>query len=286
MYMNLCPQTVGMGNASFRELVSLANKHGFEGIDLPTHEVTTISQAEQAAEEIKAAGLNWGLFSLPMDYLQGDDTSFAEGLVRLEGILPTVKAAGCTRAYNHVWPGSNTMEFKENFKWHVERLKKLTDLLGRYNVRLGLEFIGPKTLRDSFKYPFIYSLVQVAELAEAVSPDLGLVIDCFHWYTSGGTLDDLRDSLTGRHIVNVHVNDAVFGRTREEQLDLERAMPLSTGIIDAVGVVKILRALKYDGPVICEPFNPTIGRLKALPNEQAAGEVAERMKDLFRKSQE
>jgi sugar phosphate isomerase/epimerase len=283
MYINLCPYTIGIKNLSFDNLAALAVKNGFGGIDFIPDQFASMDHVEEAAGRMKELNLQWGLFPMPSDFLAVGEHEFSEGINRLGKILPLVKAAGCRRTYNHIWPGNDSRPYDENFKWHVNRLKVLADLLSEYDVTLGLEFIGPKTLRDSFKYPFIHTMEQTLELTASVSPSLGLAVDCFHLYTSGGTTEDIL-KLSGVPIVNVHANDASPGRRREEQLDLERQMPMASGIVDSPGILKALRNINYDGPIICEPFQPTVGRFHGMSDEEVAREVSEVMKKLFKRS--
>ena len=60
-----------------------------------------------------------------------------------------------------------------------------------------------------------------------------MVLDIFHLWTFGGTCDELRQLLPPRRMVNVHANDGAAGRTRDEQLDDERELPLGSGLVDA-----------------------------------------------------
>lgn len=284
MYINLNPFTIGINDLSFNNLVNLAQKYGFGGVEFLPQQFPSVKQAKEAGDLMKKLNLQWGLFPLPCDFSNVSDEEFEEGIAKLKKVLPLVKAAGCKRAYNHIWPGSNLRPYEENFKWHVEKLKILVELLGSYDVKLGLEFIGAKTLRDSFKYSFIFNIHQALELADAVSPDLGIIIDCFHLYTSGGLAEDVLAVGTGDRIVNVHANDAYPGRAREEQQDLERQLPMSSGIIDIEGIFKVLKELKYSGPVICEPFHPTVGRFQGMADEEVVIEVSKVMKELLSKN--
>jgi sugar phosphate isomerase/epimerase len=281
MFMNLCPGTVGLDGADFGELVPLAAEAGFGGIDIPAVSISDASEAREIGQLVERCGLHTGLFFLPCDFLAIDDAGFGEGLAQLREVAPLAAAAGCRRTYNHVWPGSNERDFGANWDWHVERLSALLETLSANGIRLGIEFIGPKTLRDTFAHEFVHTLPQALELADAVSPDLGIVLDTFHWYTSGGSLDDVRHGLTGQRVVNVHVNDATAGRSREEQQDLERQMPLATGLIDSPAVLRILDDLGYDGPVICEPFQPSVGRFREMAPAAVLAEVAASMEGLF-----
>ena len=90
-------------------------------------------------------------------------------------------------------------------------------------------------------------------LGREIGPNVGLLLDCWHWYTSHGTLDDLK-RLTAEQVVYVHVNDAPAGIPVDEQQDMVRALPGETGVIDIVGFLQTLRAIGYDGPVTPEPF--------------------------------
>lgn len=286
MFLNLCPQTIGINVKSQDELIDLAVKYNFAGTDFMPGLCATKDEAKRISEKMKENNLKCGLFYLPYDFMNldtFDDTKFENGLKDLERILPLVKEAGCHRTYNHVWPGSNLFDYDENHKKVVYRLKKLVDLLGSFDVKIGIEFIGAKTLRDSYKYPFIYSLKQALQLADDISPELGIVIDCFSWYTSESTLDDINTCLKNRKVINVHVNDAAKGKTREEQEDLIRAMPLSSGIIDAVGILGLLKKNNYDGPIICEPFFPTRDRFAKMSNDDIVSEVSDCMNNIISK---
>jgi sugar phosphate isomerase/epimerase len=283
MYINLCPETVGIDGLSLQERIDLAVRHGFEGVDLPADELSSMDDAERAAEAIAAAGLRWGLFWLPADFL-AERAEYEEGMELLAELAPRVACAGCTRTYAHIWPGSHDMPYSENMGWHVRRLRPLAATLSEHGISLGLEFIGPKTLRAPFRYPFVHTLAQAAELADTVHPATGIVVDCFHWYTSGGTLQDLRRHLRAEQVVNVHANDARAGRQRDEQIDMEREMPLATGIIDAPGVLRVLDEMGYDGPLIAEPFQPALGRLRQLAPDDAAAEVIAVMRALVARS--
>lgn len=274
MFLNLNSHAVGITGLSFRETTDLAVRHGFAGIDCNVTGFTSVEEAKQAGDFLRGHGLRWGLFGMPCDVSNCSDEEFERGMTRLRDILPLVKAAGCTRTYNHIWPGSNTREAGQYADWLVHRLTPLVELLGRYGVQYGLEFLGPKHLRDAYRYPSLYTLGEMTRFMSRLPANVGIALDSFHWYTSGGTLDDVRALLKGDRIVGVHLNDARPGRTREEQMDQERELPGETGVIDLTGFVRTLRDIGYDGPVIAEPFKPQRDRLRLLPPDAAAKEVA------------
>ena len=90
-------------------------------------------------------------------------------------------------------------------------------------------------------------------MGEEIGPNVGLLLDCWHWHTSGGTTDDLRE-VPERKIVYVHVNDAPSGVPLDQHIDNQRALPGATGVIDIRGFLMTLEQIGYDGPVTPEPF--------------------------------
>jgi sugar phosphate isomerase/epimerase len=164
-----------------------------------------------------------------------------------------------------VLSGSNDRDYKENYQFHLDRFKPIAKILGDYGCSLGLEFIGPKTLLNSFKFPFIYKMQDMLALGSEIGPNVGVLLDCWHWYTSGGTLNDLH-GLVPAQIVYVHVNDAPFGINVDEQVDNVRALPGETGVIDIAHFLQAINQIGYDGPVTPEPFK---AELSDLPTDAA-----------------
>jgi sugar phosphate isomerase/epimerase len=152
-------------------------------------------------------------------------------------------------------PGHNELTYLKNFERHKNRLRRVAKVLKDSNIRLGLEFVGPRTTRSHFRFPFICSQLDMMELIEAIDTgNVGLLMDSWHWYTSHGTVDELLQ-LSNKNIVNVHVNDAPAGIPTDQQVDNRRKLPVTTGVIDLKGFINALVKIGYDGPVECEPFD-------------------------------
>ena len=217
----------------------------------------------------------WGF---PVNW-RGDEKTLQEGMDALPELAALGNRLGCTRTATWCMPGSDERDYQENWDWNLARFRPLTRILADHGCRLGIEFVGPKTLRDRFKYPFIYTLDGMMEFARALGTgNVGLLLDAYHLYTSGGSVGDL-DKIRNEDIVTVHVNDAVEGVPREEQIDQERRMPMESGVIDLAAFMRKLSDLGYDGPVTTEPFSP---RLKEIDDpEQAALLTAEYMGKLW-----
>ena len=195
-------------------------------------------------------------------------------------LAPLAQTVGVKRTYCHIWPGHKERKLDENLRWHVSRLQRVRDILHPCGITLGIEFLGPHHLRSG--HDFIHSIDGALKLIGAIGPGAGLVLDSYHWFCSGGTLEELPGKLSSVPIVNVHLNDAMAGRLREQQQDMERLLPMETGTIDVRGILSILRKLKYDGPVIVEPFKPWTDRFKQMGPDAAAKHVADLMKPLLK----
>ncbi|NQT51672.1 sugar phosphate isomerase/epimerase, partial [bacterium] len=108
-------------------------------------------------------------------------------------------------------------------------------------------------------------------LADAIGTgNVGLLLDCWHWYTSEGTTADIL-ALRPEQVVYVHVSDAPAGVPLDEHIDNQRAMPGATGVIDIAAFLGSLAKIGFDGPVTAEPFSQ---ELNAMENDAAAAAVS------------
>jgi sugar phosphate isomerase/epimerase len=196
---------------------------------------------------------------------RGEEATWQKGLEALPRLAQAAAAIGGTRTMTWIMPCSNDRDFGANWDFHVARFTPIARILADQGCSLGLEFIGPKTLRDSQKYPFVHTLSKMLEMGREIGPNVGLLLDCWHWYTSHGTLDEIR-ALRPEHVVYVHVNDAPAGIPIDSQIDNTRALPGETGVIDIAGFLQALQAIGYAGPITPEPFKK---ELSALPSDKA-----------------
>jgi len=91
-------------------------------------------------------------------------------------------------------------------------------------------------------------------------PNVGLLFDSFHWYTSHATREDIL-SLTADQIVLVHINDAP-DLPKDEQIDNQRLLP-GEGVIDLQGMLSALQIIGYNSYVSVETFSVEIPLLGA-----------------------
>jgi sugar phosphate isomerase/epimerase len=286
LFKNLSPGAIGIRGLSLAQQIDLAAQAGFDGIDFSIREAAGLADRHgihYVRDLFEEADVRPGQWGLPVAWR--DEDQWQEDLGQLGRLAAVGRELGCTRTATWCPPGSDERDYKENFAWHAARFGAIARVLCDNGCRLGIEFIGPKTLRAKAKYTFIYTLDGMMELARAIadksgtaSDNVGLLLDAWHLYTSGGSIADL-DRITAQNVVTVHVNDAPRGLTMAEYIDNDRRLPMETGVIDLPGFVRKLAAMGYDGPVTPEPFS---ARVNAIDDPlQAAQLVAEHMEKLW-----
>ena len=274
MFKNLNPSMIGI-SASLAEALEMAGQYGFGGIDLDLPEVDGMAgetSSEEVGDLFARSGQYPGNWGLPIEW-HGARQKWLEELDALRSYAALARDLGALRTTTVVRPWSEERAFDENYAFHVERLKPVAEILGEYGCRFGLEFIGPKTLRRGNRNEFIYTMDGMLALARDLGPNVGLLLDLWHWYTSHGTWEHLA-ALGNDDVVNVHVNDAPAGIPDDEQIDNARCLPGETGVLDIVRFLGVLDAAGYDGPVTAEPFS---ARLNALSPQDALQETSEAM---------
>jgi sugar phosphate isomerase/epimerase len=283
MFKNLSPGAIGIRGTSLPQAIELAAKAGFEGIDFSIREAAALADEhglQHVHDLFQDAGVRPGQWGLRVAW--NNDEQLQRDLEQLPKLAALGRQLGCTRTATWVTPCSDERTYEENFQWHTARFRPIAEILSEHNCRLGLEFIGPKTSRVRHRYEFIYTLEGMMELAEAIGTgNVGLLLDAWHLYTSGGSVQDL-DQITAQDVVTVHVNDAPAGVSRDEQIDNVRCLPMETGVIDLPGLLGKLQAMGYDGPVTSEPFSKRINAIAAHDPVLAAQTVAEHMDRMWR----
>jgi sugar phosphate isomerase/epimerase len=226
---------------------------------------------------MKDKGIVFGVASLPVEFRK-DDTAFASGMKALPSLAAGLRRAGVTRVTTYIMPCHDSLTYLNNFRIHASRLREIARVLKDGGVRLGLEYVGPRTLMVSRRYPFIHSMAEMRDLiGEIGTGNVGLLVDSFHWWTAGDTEADIL-ALKNEEIVSVDLNDGAAGVPREQQVDGRRELPGATGVIDLSTFLNALNKIGFDGPVRVEPFNKAVN---ALPREEACEATAKSLKQAF-----
>ena len=282
MYSSLMTGAIGLRGLGLEESIDLAAKAGFDAVWFDIAAAKAIAD-EKGVDYVKdlfaSKGVKPGGWGATVRWQ--DDAHRDADLEALKPLAALGVELGNPFTTSGIMPANNERPYDEQYAFILERLRPYAETLKSEGVSLGMEFIAPKTLRDKFTYEFIYSMPQMLELADKVGTgNVGVLFDVWHHYTAHGTLEEM-DLLTKDNVFVVHVNDAPTGLEIDEQQDLERTLPMETGVIPAPAMMARLAAIGFDGPVIAEPFSARINPLAETDPLAAATETRESIAKLF-----
>ena len=209
--------------------------------------------------------------------LDGDEAAFAAQLPKLAEDAAFCAAIGC-RSFQLVLRATTGGPTKEE-RWKLVRgrLAAIGEVLGKHDVRLGLEFLGPLVFRTrvgggrgrggasaadpnappppppSPPVPFIWTL---PETVKPCPKSAGRIwASCSTPGTGTIPAVPFRDPGRGIRIVHVHVSDA--RQTARRSPRQQRVMP-GEGSVDVLGFFRALGKAGYPGGVGPETIGPRI----------------------------
>jgi sugar phosphate isomerase/epimerase len=278
MTMDLVCGNIGV-SADQREAIDLAAQYGFESVGADGSFLAGLSAEELAALKARMKGkrLVFGAAGLPVEFRR-DEAAFKAGLEGLPRIAAGLQRAGVGRVTTWLMPCDDRLTYIRNFRQHARRLRAVANILKEHEIRLGLEYVGPKTSWTSRRYPFIHTMAEMKDLiAEIDTGNVGFLLDSWHWWNAGDTAADIL-SLKGRDVIAVDLNDAPAGIPKDQQVDNRRELPCATGVIPVGRFLNALNRLGYDGPVRAEPFNQALNRMS---KDEACAAVAASLRKAF-----
>ena len=276
--MSLDPGAIGV-KTNQKQLIEYAAEYGFEAVTPYADFLAQISNEERSnlLDKMQKTNIGWGVAGLPVEFRKDEDT-FRNGLSSLPHLAKGLQKANVTRVSTWIMPTHADLNYLKNFQQHATRLREVAKILADHDLRFGLEYVGPTTLRQTKKYAFVHTLEETQALIEEIGQkNMGVVLDSFHWFTAE---EDVKDILTlsNTDVVAADLNDAHAGRSAVEQIDGERELPMATGLIDTQAFLDALVTIEFNGPVRAEPFNQT---LRDMPDKQAVATTAKAMQKAF-----
>jgi sugar phosphate isomerase/epimerase len=276
--MNLFTNLIGV-KATPLEAISLAKQYGYESVTPIPWSMAKMPEEEldELVGALNANGLKWGAAQF-WPFFTDDESKFAEKRKQIAAQAGVLKKAGVTRSFTWTMSSSNSLTYMSNFRLHVRCLTEIGKVLADNGLRIGVEYLGTRTLAGRNKFPFIRTLAGMKDLTDATGLDnVGLTLDAWHWFQAGDTEEDIA-RLSNRDVVNADICDAPSGMAREEMPDSPRALPCTTGVIDIRAFLSGLLKIGYDGPVGTEPFDRS---LRKMSTDQAMTTASTAMKKAF-----
>ncbi|MEO8076354.1 MAG: sugar phosphate isomerase/epimerase family protein [Acidobacteriota bacterium] len=257
MFVSLNGALTSGKNVGWPDFARLAARTGYGGVDWSLGPTKTAgleaTKALFAELKIKPTITNLPM-ARPLPF-GGEPAAFQEALVQLADDAAFSAGIGCQKMML-VLSATGPLPKDEYRKVVVERLNAVAAVLQKSNIRLGLEFLGVPQFRVGRAggpppNPFIWTLPETVALAKDSGPNVGAILDVWHWHHSGGTTAEIAATDKSR-IVHVHVSDAK-AMPPEEVRDNMRLMP-GEGIIDLVGFFQALKKIGYTDGVSPEPL--------------------------------
>ena len=200
MTIDLVCGAIGV-SANQQEAIELAARHGFESVGADGGYLASLGDDQMAELKgtMKSKGLSFGAAGLPIE-LRQDQAKFDEGLKSLPRFAVGLRRAGVDRVSTWLSPCDGKVTYVQNFRLHATRLRAVAQVLIDQKVRLGLEYVGPKTSWASRRYPFIHTMAEMKDLiGEIDTGNVGFLLDSWHWWRAE-ELATTRDVLAPRRL--------------------------------------------------------------------------------------
>ena len=176
-----------------------------------------------------------------------DAAGFADIMDGLKFCCEAGKIIGCDRVVIVPTFDIGNKTISEIRTETVRVIHIMSDFAQPYGMKLAFEFVGyPNCSVNTFGQA--YDIVKTAD-----RPNVGVVLDCFHFHAMGSRFEDL-EAAEGSKIFILHLDDSEdlpVGAAR----DNNRLMP-GEGVIDLPRIFRTLKHLGYDSMVSIELFRP------------------------------
>ena len=242
----------GIGEVKgLKELISLAAHNGFHAVEATSDdlkEFITQTSLNDVKIYLETEGIQLGAVTLPVEW-RTDTETFKEGIKEFVEIADYASKLGCKTFFTYFMPSTD----EDVAPYMIEltnRLRLIGRILKEYDMNLALEYVGPLHLREKWRNVFIWNAEQTLQWLELVGEsNIGIVLDSFHWYLCGETVETIL-AMDSSRVKYVHIND-VRNIPVEEVLDNDRVFP-GEGVIDLSGFLHALKKINYTGVVTQE----------------------------------
>ena len=231
--------------------IRAASAAGFDCVEIWAAKLRAFLQ-QQTATDLKALFAENRLKPLSINSIEHitfrDADAHAKIKSECEELCTIAAAIECP--YVVVVPGKLPQELTSSsdvIEETVGVLRELASIAERHGVALAFEFLGQKDCS-----------VQKLDLADEIVQNvnrrnIGLVIDSFHFYAGGSTIDMI-DRLDPKRLFIFHIDDAE-NLPRERLTDAHRLLP-GLGILPLREIIEAFRRIGYDANASVEIFRP------------------------------
>lgn len=242
--------------------IEISARAGFQGVEFSMDEAARYAEQKsvQALRDLfqrKGVSPAQWMFGAPF---MAPDGEFEGALCRL---APTLSVAQQLEARTAmvVLPFRTALPIAQARATLIHQLKRSARLCADHGIRLALEFIGLR-FQSPGETDFIIDLRQTLDLIHEIDePNVGVMIDLFHFYTGGSEISDLR-SMSGSLLYMIHLDDAPAGDPGT-LTDSMRVLP-GRGVIGVKDVLRECAQLGYKGFASLELFGEELRSMDPL----------------------
>ncbi len=240
---------------SLEEMLALAKRFDLPGVDASFGAVRALVE-ETSPASVRDLFAAHGALPAFMGFIPAGifspEAEFKQSLDQFSENCAVAASVGCQRTGSY-FPNRMSLPPDEARRILRDRTAILAERAEPHGIAIGLEFLGLRTFRLDEPHAFINNVPDtITMLRETGRPNVGLIFDSFHYFTSGGDLGQIR-SLRAEDIVHLHVNDAPHADVMSLE-DTDRVLP-GRGVIDLVGWFQAIAEIGYDGYVAIEIFD-------------------------------
>lgn len=263
MFKSLDVKALGLSPTQ-SETIELALSFGFRSIELDivdfAAEVVSYG-LPRARRLLDSAKLKVGAVMLPPDWQREKDFKAAQP--RLSELCELAASLGARRALTTIDPASDERPYHENFAFYGQRLGELGHALESHGLKLAVGFESAPSVRQSRQFEFVHDLeALLVLLSTAGAANVGLWLDVWQVWASGGSLDEARKKFRRGQVIAVSLSDAADTDAADCYEPESRRLPGETGVIDAAAVLTSLAEIGYDGPVTPVPGRKLISSMR------------------------
>jgi sugar phosphate isomerase/epimerase len=246
---------------------------GFAGIGLHWEDLPRTVAAGVDVSEMQAVLRNNGLKLVELEFLAGwafGDSGSGGISPQLAAIEAVFDALGGRQVSAGEFSGDRALDTEEALDRAAKALRANADRLAERGLLVALE-------------SFPWSAVQNVDIAKdlvrrAAAPNVGLLIDVWHFYNGGGTTGDLAD-LPVPGITGFQLNDGpLVHQDFQLHARAQRQLP-GEGDLDVVDLIKAVRDSGFTGPYCVESNTP---EFRALPVKEAAQRAGDAARNVLR----
>lgn len=245
--LTYCLNTSTIRPAKLLDKIRIAGECGYGAIELWNDEMDEALRSGVSMSDIVKALSDYGL-SVPSviaihNWMTTHGEEYRKALDEAKRRMEQAAQVGAKRI---VATPPVRIEGALDLRLAADRYNELLELGRQVGVLPAVEFLGFSEA--------VYRVDQAWEIVKlSGASDGSVVLDTFHLYRGGSSLDDVPD-LKGEFIAILHFNDVPAGIPRESLTDADRVYP-GDGILPLRQIVKEVMERGYSGAISLELFN-------------------------------